>query len=113
MRLTGYGWPVRSPAPRTRISAGFVAAGLTLLDLSPYALMVMLPALLLAWAVLVGWFTGERAIRAVRRAFVRLRRARRARGAVQIARPRAVAVVRRGGLLLASRLASRPPPLVA
>jgi xanthosine utilization system XapX-like protein len=70
---------------------------------------VMLPALTLAWVVLIGWFTGERVIAFARRIVTRLARARRRlQSARAVTRPQLV--LRRGGLLLADSLASRPPP---
>ncbi len=65
---------VRPPATRLALSGAFLAVSTTLLALSPHALMVLLPALVLAWMVTIGWFTGERAIALVRRAMRRLRR---------------------------------------
>lgn len=104
---------MRTPAPRTAITVGTVAFAAGLFDLSAYALLVMLPAVVLAWVVLIGWFTGERAIGFVRRIARRLRERRRVPGTGAIARPRTPAPAARGGLLLARRLASRPPPHLA
>jgi xanthosine utilization system XapX-like protein len=100
---------VRASAHRPASTLAFLAAGASLRAISPYALMVMLPALILAWVVLIGWFTGERAIALVRRV---VRRKPTRRPATQ--RPgsvgRARSVHASGGLLLACSLASRPPP---
>ncbi|MEH3055161.1 MAG: hypothetical protein PGN13_14375 [Patulibacter minatonensis] len=103
---------MRSPAPRTLITAAFIAVAAALLTLSPYALLVMLPALVIAWIVLIGAFTGERAIAYVRRVAARLLAARPTRTPRAVLRrpPRRTA---RGGLLLARALASRPPPTFA
>ena len=83
-----------------------------LLAISPYALMVMLPALILAWVVAIGWFTGERAIDLVRRIARRLRQPAR-RASSRPTAPRPLRADLRGGLLLACSLASRPPPCLA
>ncbi|MBJ7470096.1 MAG: hypothetical protein JHD16_02295 [Solirubrobacteraceae bacterium] len=92
------------------VGAAAVAGGLFLI--TPYALMVMAPALALAWVVAMGLFTGERAAEWVRRAVRRLR-PRRAQATATAAprRPRTNAL--RGGLLMAAALASRPPPALS
>lgn len=97
---------MRRPLPILGPTAATVAVAVALFLIAPYALLVMAPALALAWLVAVGAFTGERAISWVRRA---LRRAvRPARSLSRPTRPRRAAS--RGGLLLAASLASRPPP---
>lgn len=90
-------------------TAATFAVAVALFLVAPYALLVMAPALALAWLVAVGAFTGERAISWVRRA---LRRA--VRPARSLAAPRCTSpAVSRGGLLLAASLASRPPPAIS
>jgi hypothetical protein len=90
------------------MTAALVALATGLLAISPQALLVMLPALLLAWVVLLGWFTGERAIALVRRTLRRQPARSRPRTREPLRRPPRSIV--RGGLLLACSLASRPPP---
>lgn len=90
-------------------TAATFAVAVALFLIAPYALLVMAPALALAWLVAVGAFTGERAISWVRRALRRtVRPVRSIQGVRRASRP-----VSRGGLLLAASLASRPPPAVA
>lgn len=90
-------------------TAATFTVAVALFLIAPYALLVMAPALALAWLVAVGAFTGERAISWVRRALRRAVRPVRALSAVR----RAPRLASRGGLLLAASLASRPPPAVA
>lgn len=90
-------------------TAATFAVAVALFLIAPYALLVMAPALALAWLVAVGAFTGERAISWVRRALRRTVRPARSI-ATASSTPR---LVSRGGLLLAASLASRPPPAVA
>lgn len=103
---------MRPPAPRAWITAAIVAVATGLLAIAPYALLVMLPALLLAWVVALGWFTGERAIELVRRV-ARLLRRRHTGSSLPAPRTDRAAVGIRGGLLLGCSLASRPPPHLA
>lgn len=98
---------VRRLVPILAPTAGTLAVAAALFAVSPYAFLVMAPALALAWLVAVGLFTGERAIRWTRRALRPARpRAARTVGAARSVRPK----TSRGGLLLAASLASRPPP---
>ncbi|MCW3009439.1 MAG: hypothetical protein JWP17_4065 [Solirubrobacterales bacterium] len=72
---------------------------------------MLAPALALLVPLLAGRYVGEQTIHRVRRS--RMAPAARRRRAVPRALPRRVAatLVPRGGLLLASSLATRPPPL--
>ncbi|MBO9534155.1 MAG: hypothetical protein J7513_14385 [Solirubrobacteraceae bacterium] len=99
---------MRPPATRLVTTGAFLATSATLLALSPHALMVLLPALVLAWMVTIGWFTGERAIALVRRVMRRLRPRRPSTLPGLVRQARRAAVV--AGRLLAGTLASRPPP---
>lgn len=99
---------MRRLASHYAITAAVVLIGLALFAIAPSALLVMIPALSLAWLVAVGLFTGEQAVRWVRHAVARLR-ARRPRPLAAPRRP-ARHVPPRGGLLMAAALASRPPP---
>jgi hypothetical protein len=73
-------------------------------------LLGLMPALLLALTLLARRYPGERLLLAARVA----RRSRRPRPrSAAPRRPRLVAAVARGGLLLARSLAVRPPPRVA
>lgn len=94
-------FPILGPTAATGLAA------LALFLIAPYALLVMAPALALAWLVAMGMFTGERAIAWARRALRRapLRPARQLRSTRRPA-PQAS----RGSALLARSLASRPPP---
>lgn len=112
MTAQRYRWGVRPPAPRVWITAALVAVATGLLAIAPYALLVMLPALLLAWLVALGWFTGERAIELIRRV-ARRRVARRESAAPLALRAHPSPASIRGGLLLGCSLASRPPPAFA
>jgi hypothetical protein len=74
-------------------------------------LLMAAPAVALLLPLLAGRYVGERALEAVRA--VRSRTAaprRRARIVVANRRRPALALVPRGGLLLAAALATRPPP---
>lgn len=105
-----YGFdPVRRLHHRHLITAAVVLAGSALLWIAPYALMMMAPALALAWLVALGRFTGETAVAWVRRVAARLR-SRRPRAA-SAPRRRTPLVGPRPGLLMAAALASRPPPV--
>ncbi len=74
-------------------------------------LVMLAPALLLALPLLAGRYVGEDAIDRVRAARAAAPAPRRGR-APRASRPRPVlALVPRGGLLLASSLATRPPPV--
>lgn len=78
---------------------------------APFEGLVMLaPALAFAVPLLAGRYLGERTIERVRAARATLpARRRRTLAAVPRRRP-TLALVPRGGLLLASSLATRPPP---
>jgi hypothetical protein len=74
------------------------------------AVVYLLPALLLVPVLLARRYPGERALLAC----IGQRRRRRTRSGVRVAlpSPRPRAVVPRGGCLIASSLAVRPPPAV-
>lgn len=102
---------VRRPPPNFWPTIGVVAVAAGLFLITPYALLMMAPALALAWLVAVGLFTGEHAASWVRRAVRRFHRPMRP-GLAR--RPmRAPRELPRGGRLLATALASRPPPVIA
>jgi hypothetical protein len=73
------------------------------------ALLYMAPALLVALPLALGRFLGEERLAALR-ARERVRPRLRPAGAIS-GDPRPPALVPRGGLLIASSLAKRPPPL--
>jgi hypothetical protein len=73
-------------------------------------LAMLAPALLLLLPLLAGRYLGEDALDRLRVARARPPARRLRRRAAAPARNRHVALVPRGGLLLASSLATRPPP---
>jgi hypothetical protein len=76
-------------------------------------LVMLAPALAFAVPLLAGRYVGERTITRVRSARAGAP-TRRRRGAVAVPRRRpSLALVPRGGLLLASSLATRPPPALS
>lgn len=75
---------------------------------APVDLLLAAPLLLLALPLLAGRYVGEEALRRLARADGGPRRPR-SRSTTGMAR-RAVAIVPRGGALLATSLAVRPPP---
>lgn len=72
--------------------------------------LYMLPAFVMALPLALGRYVGERRIAALATRFARPRRRRATARAVTRSRPR---VMRRGGRLVGSSLAKRPPPLAA
>jgi hypothetical protein len=94
---------------RLVVLAVLATVAVMLVPADPNTLCV-LPALLLAVPLLLRRYPGERLLTAVRR----VRRLRRAKLPSPTPRTRPVAtVVPRGGLLIASSLAVRPPPLLS
>jgi hypothetical protein len=73
-------------------------------------LVMLAPALLFAVPLLAGRYVGERAIGRVRDARAGASAPRRRSTAAVPRRRPSLALVPRGGLLLASSLATRPPP---
>jgi hypothetical protein len=73
-------------------------------------LVMLAPALAFALPLLAGRYLGERTIDRVRTARVAAPAPRRDRRAAALRRRPTLALVPRGGLLLASSLATRPPP---
>ncbi len=73
-------------------------------------LVMLAPALAFALPLLTGRYVGERAIARVRSARAGAPAPRRARDAAAPRRRPSLTLVPRGGLLLASSLATRPPP---
>jgi hypothetical protein len=102
---------LRRLSPHYAITTAVVLIGLVLFAIAPYALLVMAPALALAWLVAIGALTGEEAVRWVRRVAARLRPRRPS--ALRPARRAPARRPLRGGLLIAAALASRPPPHTA
>jgi hypothetical protein len=76
-------------------------------------LVVLAPSLALALPLLAGRYLGERTIERVRTARATVPAPRRDRRAAAPRRRPTLALVPRGGLLLASSLATRPPPALS
>jgi hypothetical protein len=74
-------------------------------------LLYLAPALLLLWPLLRGRYVGEAAV--CRLASARTASRRPAGAAVPVAARRPAVLLARGGRLLASAIATRPPPLGA
>lgn len=89
--------------------AGLLVAGLAL---AGSGFMVMVPALLLLVPLLLGRYIGERRLEKVRRSLA-LRRLRPAGSTVPNAARRGHASLSRGGCLIATSIAVRPPPFLA
>lgn len=103
----GHCLPPRSR--RARALAAIAICGLVAAAGLHDGILYLLPALLLAGAFALGRYPGERALLAL--ALRHARRARRHRGGAPCAPARPVhRKVPRGGLLIASFLAVRPPP---
>jgi hypothetical protein len=94
---------------RLVVLAGLVLASLALVWVDPNALC-LLPTLVLAVPLLMRCYPGERVLGALRE---RAESPRRHPRSLAPARWLSVMGVPRGGLLLASSLAVRPPPAVA
>lgn len=92
---------------------GAVSALLLLAAVAGHAelLAYAAPAIVVALPLLVGRYVGEEAIARLRERGARRPRGRPATAAMP--RPRVVALVPRGGRLIASALAVRPPPATA
>jgi hypothetical protein len=73
-------------------------------------LVMLAPALAFAVPLLAGRYVGERTIQRVRAARASARATHRRTGAAVPRRRLSLALVPRGGLLLGSSLATRPPP---
>jgi hypothetical protein len=76
-------------------------------------LVMLAPALAFAVPLLAGRYVGERTIQRVRAARVPVSTPRRRAGAAVPRRRLSLALVPRGGLLLAASLATRPPPALS
>jgi hypothetical protein len=76
-------------------------------------LVMLAPALAFAVPLLAGRYVGERTIHRVRAARAGAPTARRRSTAAAPRRRPSLALVPRGGLLLASSLATRPPPALS
>jgi hypothetical protein len=74
---------------------------------------MLAPALAFAVPLLAGRYVGERTIHRVRAARAVAPTPRRRTGAAIARRRPSLALVPRGGLLLASSLATRPPPALS
>jgi hypothetical protein len=106
--------PSRAPRQRPLAVLALLAGTIALAVLAhgAHALLDVAPALALIAALLLGLRPGERAIDGLRRA--RTRRTQRPAVALAVPRPTPPASWRpAGALLLALRLASRPPPRAA
>ncbi|MGH2834451.1 MAG: hypothetical protein ACRDK2_16905 [Solirubrobacteraceae bacterium] len=100
---------LRSPA--IRLAFALLLAG-TLLLISGFdpGVLCVLPALVMAFALLSGRYPGERRLTALReRSRVKAPRLRECASARR--RPRAIITIPRGGLLIGYCLAVRPPPI--
>jgi len=103
-----------------RVLAGSVVASLAIVAWAlthgvhgtSEGLVMLAPALAFALPLLTGRYVGERTIARVRAARGLARPRRRLAAAPPRRRPR-LALVPRGGLLLASSLATRPPPALS
>ena len=97
---------LRSPAMRLALAL-LLAASLLLASGFDPGVLCVLPALGMAFALLIGRYPGERTLTALReRSRVKALRPRKC----AIARPRAIITIPRGGLLISYSLAVRPPP---
>jgi hypothetical protein len=89
---------------------GLIVLGLGVAGLHT-GLLYLTPAFALGLALLGGWFIGERQIERLRRCVERWHARDRRRAPRAIGRtPASPRFVARGGLLIATALANRPPP---
>ena len=93
---------------RPSVVAAFAGMAIGLGLLSVPALLVLSPALVVAFIITLGFYPGEEAIHRVRRAVATRPEARRP---ARLPMPSLPLVVRPSGRLISFALAVRPPPL--